>query len=152
MDCIYIIWLILIVAFVAVEAGTVALTSIWFASGAVVALLLSIMGVHVVIQIVAFLAVSALLLVFTRPLAQKYLNSKRVPTNADRVIGMTGIVTAPINNLEGEGEVHLDGKRWTARSESGGIIAEGQRVEVLRIEGVKVIVRPTAEVPAATVI
>ena len=87
-----------------------------------------------------FLVVSIATLWFTRPLALKYLNGRSVATNADRVVGMEGVVCEDIDNLAGTGAVKLDGKEWTARSDSGANIPSGSVVKVRRIEGVKLIV------------
>lgn len=95
----------------------------------------------VAIQIPMFIVVSAVLLAATRPMAKKYVNSRLHPTNADRIIGSVCPVTESVDNRAGKGEVYVDGKRWSARSESDEPIAEGAEVEILRIEGVKVIVR-----------
>lgn len=135
------IWLGIAVAAAIIEAAGPALVSIWFTGGAVVALILALFGVSVVIQIPVFIVVSAVLLATTRPIAKKYVNSRLQPTNADRIIGSICPVTESVDNRAGRGEVYVDGKRWSARSESDEPIAEGAEVEILRIEGVKVIVR-----------
>ena len=143
-----VIWLALIVFFSVGEAATAGITSIWFAGGSVVALIASLLGAHIFIQILLFIVVSALLLAFTRPLVKNYITSKKEKTNADRSIGQIGIVTAPINNFESRGEVYVDGKYWTAHSDGDLEIPGNTRVRILRIEGVKLIVAP-AEEPAS---
>lgn len=139
-----IVWLVLLIVFAATEAATVGLTSIWFAAGALCALIAALLGGPLWIQITLFLAVSLLCLTAARPLAKKHLNSKVVPTNADRVIGAEAQVTEDIDNIHGKGAVIIRGMTWSARSEDGSAIAEGVRVRVLRIEGVKVFVEPIA--------
>ena len=135
-----IVWLALMVLLLILEAATAGLTSIWFALGALAALIASLFGGALWLQLVWFFAVSLLTLWLTRPLALKYLNSRRVATNADRVIGAEAVVTEDIDTVAGSGAVHVDGHEWTARSGSGANIAKGAVVRVERIEGVKLIV------------
>ena len=101
-----IIWLVLLVVFAASEAATVGLTSIWFAAGALVALVAALLGGPMWVQITLFLAVSLLCLAAVRPLAKKHLNSKVEHTNADRVIGAQAQVTEDIDNIRQEGGDH----------------------------------------------
>ena len=143
-----IVWLVLLIIFAASEAVTVGLTSIWFAAGALCALIAALLGGPLWIQITLFLAVSLLCLAAARPLAKKHLNSKVVPTNADRVIGAEAQVTEDIDNVHGKGAVVIRGMAWSARSEDGNPVTAGTMVRVLRIEGVKVFVEPIAA-PAA---
>mgnify|MGYP001073083542 FL=1 len=84
-----------------------------------------------------------------RPLAKKYADPHKVPTNADRLVGMEGRVTETINNDYPTGAVYIDGKTWTARSVDGAVIPKGEMVEIERMEGIKLIVRAKATVPAA---
>ena len=135
-----IIWLVLLLALAGAEAVSVGLTSIWFAAGALCALIAALLGGALWIQIALFLAVSLLCLLAVRPLARRHLNSQVVPTNADRVIGAEAQVTQDIDNVHGRGTVVIRGVTWSARSEDGGAIAAGSIVRVLRIEGVKVFV------------
>ena len=135
------VWIALTIVFVIAEAATAQLTTVWFALGSIVALILAACGVKsLAVQIVVFLAVSAISLIATRPLVKKMLQKKVVATNADRNIGETGIALAEINNLEAKGEVKVKGVVWTARSENGEVIPEGSKVRVKNIEGVKLIV------------
>ena len=133
-------WLIVMVLFLAVEAATVGLVCIWFAVGALVALLAAMCGAQLWLQIVLFLVVSAATLYFTRPLVRKYVNSKVEPTNADMVIGKECRVTETVDNIAGTGAVYVDGKTWTARSASDEVIPEGALVTAKSIDGVKLIV------------
>ena len=139
-----IIWLVLLLLFAVSEAVTVGLTSIWFAAGALCALIAALLGGALWIQITLFLAVSLLCLAAVRPLAKRLLNDRVEPTNADRVIGEEAQVTEDIDNIHGRGAVVIRGMTWSARSQDDGIIAAGARVRVLRIEGVKVFVEPLA--------
>lgn len=135
-----IIWAAAIVIFVVAEAATVGLVSIWFAVGALGALIVSVCGGWLWLQIVVFAALTAATLALTRPLARKYVNAKSQPTNADRLIGSACIVTETIDNIAATGTVSANGKFWTARSADGSVIAANSLVTVERIEGVKLIV------------
>lgn len=135
-------WLIALVVFLVIEATTLGLATIWFAGGALVALIAAMCGAGIVIQIVLFLVVSLVLLFFTRPFAVRFLNKDTLKTNVDRVVGMEGVVTEEISNLAGTGKVSLGGNIWTARTENeGGTIPVDTVVAVLRVEGVKLIVK-----------
>ena len=140
MDPVY-VWLAALVLFVVIEIATMGLTTIWFAGGALAALVLSLADVSFYVQIGAFFVISIVLLVCTRPLAVKFFNQKRERTNVDSIIGKQAIVVAEINNLKEEGQVMLNGMEWTARAyEEGSIISAGAVVEVKEVRGVKVIV------------
>lgn len=133
-------WVLSAIALVIGETLTVGLTFIWFAVGAVGALLIAFLGGPVWLQLIMFLLMSAVALAMVRPLAARYFQPKRSPTNADRVIGRTAQVIQEINNTTGQGQVKLLGQVWTARSQLDVVIPEGAQVKVLRIEGVKVFV------------
>ena len=142
-----ILWLILMVVFLILEAATVTLVSLWFAAGSLAAMAAAWLGGALWLQISIFLAVSAIALTALRPLARKYFTPKLTATNVDSVIGSTGLVTMSIDNLSATGQVKLSGMVWTARSTSGAPIPEGTKIRVDRIEGVKVFVSP-AEIAA----
>ncbi len=134
-------WLIAMIALLVVEAVVPGLISIWFALGALAALIAALFHAPIWLQVVWFVVVSTLTLFLTRPLARKYVNGRTTPTNADMVIGKDAIVTERIDNLHAKGAVLLDGKTWTARMDDEAQNAEtGDTVRVLRIEGVKLIV------------
>ena len=136
------VWAAAIVAFLVVEGLTAGLVTIWFAVGALAALLASVFGAPVWLQLVWFFVISIAALVITRPLAKKYLNNKTQATNADMYVGKECVVLEAIDNVAGSGAVKVAGKVWTARSEDGSVIPAGSRAEALRIEGVKLIVKP----------
>lgn len=138
-------WLIAMILFGVLEAVTVGLASIWFAVGALAGLMASAAAAPVAVQIAVFLGVSFITLLLVRPLAQRFVNDRKVATNADRVIGLEAVVTEEIDNLKGRGQVNASGAVWTARSQEDSPIAVGTHVSVLRIEGVKVIVSPVWE-------
>ena len=134
-------WLAAIVVFLIIEGAVPGLVSIWFALGALAALIASLLHAKLWLQLLWFFAVSVLALCLTRPMAKKFINAKVQPTNADMLIGEDCIVKEEINNLLGAGAVSVKGKIWTARTEKDGVIAaEGEVMKVLRIEGVKLIV------------
>lgn len=135
------VWLIALIAFVVIEIATMGLTTIWFAGGALVALVLAMFNTSIYVQLGAFLVISIILLVGTRPLAVKFFNQKREKTNVDSMIGKQAIVVAEIDNLREEGQVILNGMEWSARAyEEGKIIPTGAVVEVKEIRGVKLMV------------
>ncbi len=137
-----VVWLVLLVFFAVVEALTVGLVSVWFAAGALVALLATFFTTNIWLQIALFLLVSILTMAILRPLARKYVLPTVVPTNADRVIGRQAVVTEAIDNLNGKGTVVVFGVAWTARSEDDTPIPEGATVTIKRIDGVKLFVAP----------
>ena len=141
------VWLVLAVAFLATEAATVTVVSLWFAAGALAAMAAALLGAGFFLQIGIFLVVSAAALAALRPLVRKYLTPKLTATNIDSVIGTVGMVIADIDNITSSGRVKLNGMEWSARSTSGDPIPAGTRIRVDRIEGVKVFVSPE-KVPA----
>lgn len=144
MEAIY--WLIAFVVLLGIEAVTMALTTIWFAGGALVAFLLALFGVNVQVQLTFFVIVSFVLLFFTRPFALRYVNKNTVKTNLDSLIGKRAKVTVEINNMEAKGAVLLNGQEWTARALSDETIyPSGTMVEVKDIRGVKLIVSKAEE-------
>ena len=136
-----VIWVVLLIVFLVMEAATVQLVSVWFAVGALAALIANLGGLNVIGQIVLFLVLSAVCLVATRPLVKKLTAAKIQKTNADRCIGAEAVVTEEINNLESTGQVKVIGNIWTARSTDDTVIEKGTVVIVERMEGVKLIVR-----------
>ena len=142
-----ILWLVMLIVFLVVEAVTVTLVSLWFAAGALAALLVSFFGAAIWLQVLVFLAVSAIALAALRPVARKYIRPKITATNVDAVIGSTGLVTVAVDNVTASGQVKLGAMVWSARSTSGDPIPEGTLVRADRIEGVKVFVSPV-QVPA----
>lgn len=147
MEAIY--WLIAMIVFLVIEAVTVSIVTIWFAVGALAALLTSVLGGGIVVQVVVFLVVSAIFLAALRPIVKRYLTPNITRTNVDTVIGMECYVTTAIDNLNAAGQVKLGGMPWTARSATGEAIPEGTLVRVEKLEGVKLFVSPV-EVPVST--
>lgn len=139
-------WLAIIVVMIVIEAITMGLTTIWFAGGAFAAFIAALAGGGTAVQIVLFFVVSAVLLVFTRPLIKKRFNVERIRTNAESLIGQQGIVTEDINNINTSGEVKICGQDWMARTEKNDhLIPKDTIVTVKAIEGVKLIVEESGE-------
>lgn len=142
-----IIWLVLMIVFLLAEAATVATLSLWFAGGALVALIASLLGAPIWLQVLLFLVVSAALLACLRPLVKKHFTPKLSKTNVDAIVDSQGYVTAEIDNLSATGTVKLGAMEWTARSTTGAVIPKGTLVKVDKIEGVKAFVT-AVEIPA----
>lgn len=134
-----IIWLILLVVFVALEAATVHLVCVWFAAGSLAAMLVSLLGGAFWLQAVVFLTVSIVLFALLWPLARKYLKPRLVATNADALVGKTCKVVEAIDPVEG-GRVKVNDVTWRACSESGETIPADSLVKILRIQGAKMYV------------
>lgn len=136
-------WFAAMLVFLIVEAACpIHLVSIWFAAGALVAMVISILDGMLWLQITAFCVVSGALLFALWPFIRKFLNPHLTKTNVDAVIGTQGVVTAEIDNLNAVGQVKIGGMEWTARSTTGANIPAGTRIQVDRIEGVKAFVSP----------
>lgn len=134
-------WLIGMVVFLVIEIVTLGLTTIWFAGGALIAFLASLLGASVPVQVILFFAVSFILLLFTRPVLQKKLNSTREKTNVNSMVGKEGKVEETIDNFNETGKILISGMEWTARSEQEDVvIPKGSKVIVKAVKGVKVIV------------
>ena len=138
------VWIGALIAFIVIEALTVQMLTIWFALGSLAALIATLCSASVPVQIGVFAAVSLVALVVTRPFVKKFTGLKYSPTNADRYIGETAIVTQAIDNIRETGCVKVKGTVWTARSADNSIISEGETVTVRNIEGVKLIVEKAA--------
>lgn len=137
-----VLWLILMVILIIFEIMTLGLYTIWFAGGALVAFFATMLGFNIWVQCVAFLVVSAVLLLFTRPVVQDKFNRSKVKTNADSLVGEKIKITEKVDNINGTGCAVVNGLEWTVRSESDDvIIEEGDIVTISAIEGVKLIVR-----------
>ena len=140
------LWLVLMVFFLILEAMIPGLVSIWFAGGALIAFFLGLIGAPVWLQILVFLLASLLFILSLRPLSRNHFNKDRTKTNAQRVVGKRAVVKEEIENLAAKGLVTVDGLDWTARTQTDTeVIRAGETVEVLRIEGVKLIVKRADE-------
>ena len=140
----WIIWLGIFIVMLVIEIATTALTTVWFAAGALVAMIMDLCGAPHNLQIIVAVAVSvvsfAVCMIWIRPKLESLRKSNIQRTNADRLIGREGVVIVPVNPMEGKGQVKVDGQVWSAKST--GAIAEGKKVTVRAIEGVKLVVDP----------
>lgn len=140
-----IVWLGIFILLLITEAATMGLTTIWFAGGALVALITALFGLTFGLQVICFFVISFVLLFFTRPLALSHFNKDREKTNLDSIVGAEAIVQKEINNLKGEGQVVLNGQEWMARTKQQQILAVGEIVRVKEIQGVKLIVEKSEQ-------
>ena len=141
------VWLVAVIIFLGVELSTVTLTSIWFAAGALAAMLVAMFNGNWIVQVIAFLIVAFGLMYATKPWATKFIDTKKVSTNADRAIGEEVRVVERVSNLDQTGRAFVHGMEWTVRTEDDNIVIEkGELVRVLRIAGVKLIVERVEEV------
>ena len=137
-----VVWLIAMIVLLVVEGLVPGLISIWFALGALAALIAAALHAPLWLQLAWFFVVSIAALALTRPLVKKYVNARVKPTNADMILGKDCVVTEEIDNIRGTGAVAVGGKTWTARMENDAdTAAVGEVLKTLRIEGVKLIVR-----------
>lgn len=136
-----VVWMALVIAFIIGELVSVGLTSIWFAAGALVALIASIFGAPFPVQAGLFLVVSLALLAATRPWAQRYLNSRVQRTNADSLVGEIIQIEERVNNMDQTGMAVVRGQEWTVRAcNDNETIEKGQSAKVVQISGVKLMV------------
>jgi membrane protein implicated in regulation of membrane protease activity len=135
-----VIWLVLMVVFLIVEASTVVMVSLWFAAGSLIALVAALLGAPIWLQVALFLVVSAVLLASLRPMVRKHFTPKLTRTNVDAIVGSQGYVTSDIDNVAATGTVKLGSMEWTVRSTAGAPIPAGTLVTVDKIEGVKAFV------------
>lgn len=135
-------WLALFIVLIVIEILTMGLTTIWFAGGALIALLLAFAGFGLPVQIAVFIIVSIILLLLTRPIAVKYFNTERQKTNAESLIGQQALVLADVDTLHASGLVKVNGQEWSAKTEeSDGFIPKDSIVSIEGIQGVKLIVK-----------
>lgn len=148
MDNLLWVWIALAVVFGVVEAATAQIVTIWFAIGAVGAVIANVSGANLTVQLIVFVAVSILTLIIARPYLKKFTKTEMQRTNADMCIGETAVVIEEINNTLGTGQVKVRGSVWTARSRDNTVIPAGENVHVEKIEGVKLIVSEKETVSA----
>lgn len=137
------IWLGILIVMLLAEAATVGLATIWFAAGALVAMIAAALGVNVIVQLILFFAVSIVLLYYTRPIALRYFTPKKIRTNYENALDKTVKVTERVDNANETGTAVLNGQEWTARAKDDAVIIEaGQLAKVTAVEGVKLILVP----------
>ena len=135
-------WLIAAGIFFIVEIATTGFLIFWLGIGALLAMITSFITNSIVAQTIVFVVTSCILIPLTKPLADKFTNKKTVATNSYSLINKHGIVTMDINPIEATGLVKVNGEIWSAKSQDESIIAQGTEIEVLDIDGVKLIVSP----------
>lgn len=135
-----IVWTVVLIAALLVEAATFALVAIWFAAGALGALIAAGLGAGFVVQLIIFAAMAALTLIFTRPLLKRLFPNKFIPTNSELDIGKTAVVTEEVS--ANNGRAVLGGVNWAAVSEGGEVIPKGAEVTVVEIRSAKLVVVP----------
>ena len=140
MNSMWIFWLVLLILFLAAEGATAAVTTIWFAAGALIAMIAAALDAQLWMQVTLFIVISIALLLALRPILKKYITPRQTKTNIDALIGSQGLVLEDIANLNGTGKIKLNGMEWTARSAAGTVIPAGSVIRVEKIEGVKAIV------------
>ena len=141
-----IIWLTAFVVLIGIEAATMTLCTIWFAIGALVSFFLTLAGVGKYGQLAAFFAVSCVLFFFTRPVALRYVNPKTVKTNVDSLVGERAVLTEDADSMKQTGKAVVNGQEWTVRpQDETQVIRKGELIEVVKISGVKLIVKRVKE-------
>lgn len=134
------VWLGLAVIFGVIEALTVGLTTIWFAAGALCAMVMAILGLGIPLQIAVFFVVSIVLVATTRKIFVNKLKTGSQKTNVETLIGQEGRVTSVIIPLN-SGRVEVKGQDWAAVAVGqNDLIPEGTVVVVKAIDGVKLVV------------
>lgn len=135
------VWLAAMIILIIIEIVTVGLTTIWFAIGALVAIIVSMLGGGIILQLTVFLLISLGMLIFTRPLAIRYINNSRTRTNYEGIIGKVVRITQEVDNIAGKGAAVVNGQEWTVRSADDGIRMEaGSLAKIIDIKGVRLIV------------
>lgn len=140
-----IFWIIVLVAAILAEAASAALVSIWFAAGAVAALIAAACGASWILQLTLFVVFSAILLIFTRPLVKKLFPKKFIPTNSDSYAGKTAVVIEDIDSERGLGRVRFNGVDWIAVTETEQLIPKDSVVRIKEVRGAKLLVEKTDE-------
>ncbi len=137
------IWLILAGLFIIGEMITIGFLVFWLAIGSLLAMVISLFAPDaLILQTAVFVISSSLLILFTKPLVDKYITKKTIPTNVNTLIGKKAKVIVDINSLDCTGQVKVDGEIWSAKTNSEEIISKGSEVEILEIDGVKLLVQP----------
>lgn len=134
-------WLGFMAVLLVIEIFTLGLTTIWFAGGALIATLAALLGLNIWVQLVLFVVVSSLLLIFTRPWAARYINGHRTKTNYEGLIGKVIKITETVDNFNQTGTAIVNGQEWTVRTKEDGVFLQpGEKASVVDIRGVKLIV------------
>ncbi len=147
MENLWLLWLIVAVVAMAVEAVTTALVSVWICAGALVAMVLALCGADIIVQIIAMALVTVITfvicMIWIKPRLDERKKRNAQPTNADRYIGSEGVVIKDIDPDNGKGQIKVEGQVWSAKASYA--ISEGTRVKVMALEGVKAVVEPVKD-------
>ena len=142
----WVFWLIAAGIFFIIEMATIGFLVFWLGIGSLLAMLTSFFIDNIFVQALVFVATSTLLLIFTRPLVNKFIKiPKEIKTNAYSIIGKKGIVISKINNIEGSGQIKIDGEIWSAKSFADEDIPENTEIEIVEIDGVKAVVKEVSQ-------
>lgn len=142
----WVFWLIAAGVFFIIEMATIGFLVFWLGIGALLAMVTSFITDSIFIQALVFVVTSTLLLIFTRPLVNKFIKiPKEIKTNAYSIIGKKGIVISKINNIEGSGQIKIDGEIWSAKSFADEDIPENTEIEIVEIDGVKAVVKEVSQ-------
>ena len=142
----WVFWLIAAGVFFIIEMATIGFLIFWLGIGALLAMVTSFITDSILIQVIVFVVTSTVLLIFTRPLVNKFIKiPKEVKTNAYSMIGKKGIVIKNINNIEGDGQIKVDGEVWSAKSNTDEVIPKDTEIEIIEIDGVKAVVKKINE-------
>ncbi len=136
------LWLIIAGLFFIGEIATVGFLIFWFGIGALIAMIVSLFTTNIIIQTTVFVISSTILIFATKPFVKKFADVKKTNTNVYSIIGKKALVIRTIDPIHSVGQIKLNGEVWTAESENNEVIEEGLEVEVLKIKGVKAIVKP----------
>jgi membrane protein implicated in regulation of membrane protease activity len=135
-------WLIIAGVFLVIEASTTNFLTFWLAIGAIFAMFTSFFIPDIIIQTAVFIVTSTILILFTKPLVDRYINKPAKSTNTDLLIKRHGVVTVAINSNKATGQVRVNSQIWSAKSFEDSNIPEGTEVEIMEVEGVKLVVSP----------
>lgn len=134
-------WLIIAGLFFVGEIFTLGFLIFWFGIGALFAMIVSFFTTNIIIQTTVFLITSTIFILATKPLVKKFVDVKNTNTNVFSIIGKKALVIKDIDPIHSSGQIKLNGEVWSAETENDEIIKEGSEVEVLKINGVKAIVK-----------
>lgn len=134
-------WLIIAGLFFVGEIFTLGFLIFWFGIGALFAMLVSFFTTNIIIQTTVFIITSTIFILATKPLVKKFVDVKKTNTNVFSIIGKKALVIKDIDPIHSSGQIKLNGEVWSAETENDEIIKEGSEVEVLKINGVKAIVK-----------
>lgn len=138
------IWFGLAVVFTLIEVTTFNLVTIWFALGSLIMIFVSFLPIPIGWTVLIFLGISTLMLIFTRPIAEKKLKIGKAKTNTDALLGEKVVVIKPFSDFD-KGEVKVKGISWSALAVKGASFQEGEKGIIEKVEGVTLYIKPLKE-------